>query len=193
MRLQVLLFDDVEELDAIGPWEVLRFWQRLSCNVIEVTTVGWRGEAVRCALGLHLLPDAALSSTRLPDVLVHPGGPGTVALLDDQAHLRWVRDLSAGGALMASVCTGAQVFAAAGILDGHTATTHWRALDQLADDHPEIAVRRGVRWVDDGNVVSSAGVAAGIDMALHLVARLESESMALQVASAMEYSWDPTS
>ncbi|WP_434101129.1 DJ-1/PfpI family protein [Streptomyces malaysiensis] len=190
-RVTVLLFDGVEELDAIGPWETLRFWQVLTKRDVVVRTASIDGRPVRCGMGLMVTPDGAVDDGSRPDLLVHPGGAGTDLLRADQGHLSRLRSLAAGGTLLASVCNGSLVLAAAGLLDGLPATSHWGVLDELASRYPGVDVRTGQRWVDAGHIVTSAGVSAGIDMALHLVDRLEDAEMARSVAHAMEYPWSP--
>ncbi|GAA5057460.1 DJ-1/PfpI family protein [Nocardia callitridis] len=190
-RVAVLLFDGVEELDAVGPQEALRLWQELTERDVVVRTVSLDGQPVRCGLGLTVTPDGAIDDEPRPDLLVHPGGAGIETLQTDQGHLSRLRSFAADGTLMASVCNGALVFAAAGLLAGLPATSHWSVLDDLTSRYPDIEVRTGQRWVDAGSIVTSAGVAAGIDMALHLVARLESTDMARLVARVMEYPWTP--
>lgn len=184
----VLFFDDVEELDAVGPWEVLRFWATLTERAVDVVGVAPRAGSVRCSKGLSVRVGERLDAVR-PDLLVHPGGRGTTALAGDETHLGLLRANAARGTVLASVCTGARVLGAAGLLDGHRATTHWRAVEELRAAHPAADVLDGVRWIDDGQIVTSAGVSAGLDMALHLVDRFESAAMAARVARAMEYPW----
>lgn len=187
-RIGILLFDDVEELDAVGPWEVLAFWAR---NFTEdgwsVATVSATGEPVRCAKGMVITPDHSFADAPDWDVLVHPGGFGTRAQLTDSRHLDWVRSQRAKVALMTSVCTGSLVYAAAGLLKGRPATTHWMSLELLAELDPTVELRPDDRFVDDGDVITSAGVSAGIDMALHLVARLAGVSRAQQVRRGIQY------
>ena len=190
-RVEVLFFHEAEELDVVGPWEVLRLWQQLSRQPIEVSSVSLDGAAVRCAHGLMVSVDRSVASHGAPDLLVVPGGPGAEAVRQDSETIQLLRRMAASGTLMASVCTGAQVLAEAGLLDGMRATTHWRALDALEGRYPAVTVERDVRWVDAGRVVTSAGVSAGIDMTLHLVARLETAEVAQQVARLMEYRWHP--
>ncbi|MEU9885468.1 DJ-1/PfpI family protein [Sphaerisporangium sp. NPDC051011] len=190
-RVTVLLFEGVEELDAVGPWETLRWWQQLTERDVVVRTASIDGRPVRCGLGLMLTPDGAIDDEPRPDLLVHPGGAGTDLLQTDQTHLSRLRSLAAEGTLLASVCNGSLVFAAAGLLAGVRATSHWSVLDDLASRYPGVDVRTGQRWVDAGHIVTSAGVAAGIDMALHLVDRLEGAEMARSVARVMEYPWPP--
>jgi transcriptional regulator GlxA family with amidase domain len=190
-RVTVLLFEGAEELDAVGPLEALRLWQFLTERDVVVRTASIDGNPVRCGLGLIVTPDCAIDDDPRPDLVVHPGGAGTESLRADQAHLARLRSLAAAGTLMASVCNGALVFAAAGLLAGLPATSHWSVLDDLASRYPDVDVRTATRWVDAGSVVTSAGVAAGIDMALHLVDRLDSTAMARSVAHVLDYPWSP--
>jgi transcriptional regulator GlxA family with amidase domain len=188
----ILLFDDVEELDAVGPYEVLAAWARyFPDDGWAVTTLSADGAPVRGAKGLTVVPHVAAADAPPLDVLVYPGGWGTRALLADAAHLDWLRAQRAAVPLLASVCTGALVLAAAGLLAGRPATTHWGSLDALRELDTTIDVREGVRFVDDGDVVTSAGVSAGIDMALHLVARLASVERAVAVRRGIQYDPDP--
>jgi len=120
-------------------------------------------------------------------VLLYPGGRGTRPQLRDERQLDWVRRQRVTASLLTRVCTGSLVYAAAGVLSGRPATTHWAWLDLLAELDPSIDVRRNERFVDNGDLVTSAGVSAGIDMALHLVARLASTDRAREVRRAMEY------
>jgi transcriptional regulator GlxA family with amidase domain len=191
-RIGILLFDGVEELDAVGPWEVLGFW----------TTIwpddGWRvvcfsadGRPVTGAKGLTIVPQYATGDVPPLDVLVHPGGRGTRPLLADEAHLDWLKAQRAQVPLMTSVCTGSLVYAAAGLLAGRPATTYWASLGALTDLDPSIEVRGEDRFVDDGDIVTSAGVSAGIDMALHLVARLASPGRAREVRRGIQYDPEP--
>lgn len=193
MRIGIALFDGVEELDFAGPWEVLGFWARtIAAEPSEVVAVGPSTEPITAAKGLRMLPDARLSEAGPLDVLVMPGGHGTRALLgpDEPLHAA-LRTLADSGTLMTSVCTGALVYAAAGLLRGRPATTHWDALDELAQLDSSVQIRPDARYVDDGNVITAAGVSAGIDMALHLVVRLDSEDAARQVKREIQYDPEP--
>jgi transcriptional regulator GlxA family with amidase domain len=186
-RIGVLLFDQVEELDAVGPWEVFGMWARAAPDEVEVIALAATAGPVRAAKGLTLHADHGFADAGPLDVLLHPGGAGTRPQLADPAHLAWVRAQRQVVPLMTSVCTGSLVYAAAGLLSGRPATTHWSALDRLAELDPGIEVRRHDRFVDDGDIVTSAGVSAGIDMALHLVARLAGDERAAKVRRNMEY------
>ncbi|MFD7510337.1 DJ-1/PfpI family protein [Streptomyces sp. NPDC059853] len=187
-RIGILLFPDVEELDAVGPWEVLAYWTRnFPGDGWETFTFSADGRPVECAKGLTVAAHHAREDMPAPDVLLHPGGRGTRPLLRDAAHLAWVRDQRVSVPLLTSVCTGSLVYAAAGVLRGRPATTHWGALGLLAELDPTVEVRPGDRFVDDGDVITSAGVSAGIDMALHLVARLAGPERAGEVRRGIQY------
>ncbi|MCM3266616.1 DJ-1/PfpI family protein [Streptomyces thermoviolaceus] len=191
-QIGILLFPDVEELDAVGPWEVLSYWTR------TFPEDGWRvfcfsadGKPVTCAKGLTVEAHHAMADMPALDVLLHPGGRGTRPQLDDSRHLAWVRSQRRSVPLMTSVCTGSLVYAAAGLLSGRPATTHRASLDRLKELDPTIDVRADERFVDDGDMVTCAGISAGIDMALHLVSRLGSVERARQVRRGMQYGPQP--
>ena len=187
-HIGILLFTDVEELDAIGPWEVLSYWTRtFPEDGYAVSCLPASGGLVRCAKGLVVRADHSYADAPPFEVLVYPGGQGTRAQLHDDAQLDWVRSRRSEVALMTSVCTGSLVYAAAGLLRGRPATTHWRSLDLLADLDPTIDVRANERFVDDGDVITSAGISAGIDMALHLVKRLAGAARAREVGRGIQY------
>ena len=191
-RIGILLFADVEELDAVGPWEVLAWWTRTHPDDgWTVTTLSRDGGRVTCAKGLTVLAHHSYADVPPLDVLIYPGGWGTRAQLADDAQLTWVRAQRAEVPLLTSVCTGSLVYAAAGVLTGRPATTHWATLDLLAELDPSIDVRREERFVDDGDVVTSAGVSAGIDMALHLVSRLAGPERAREVRRGIQYDPSP--
>jgi transcriptional regulator GlxA family with amidase domain len=191
-RIAIALFDGAEELDWAGPWEVLAAWSRQwPGDGVEVFTVAREDGPVTCAKGLRVLPDHSWETAPPFDVLVYPGGMGTRRELKDDVVLDWLRDLSGRGTLMTSVCTGSLVYAAAGLLNGRPATTYWGQLDQLGELDDTIDVRRDDRFVDSGEVVTAAGVSAGIDMALHLVARLHSTERAREVRRYIQYDPEP--
>ncbi|MBV9089193.1 MAG: DJ-1/PfpI family protein [Mycobacteriaceae bacterium] len=187
-QIGIVLFPDVEELDAVGPWEVLSAWTRnFAADGYAVTSLSRSGGLVRCAKGLVVQAHHSFADAPPLDVLVYPGGQGTRAQIHDDVQLDWVRRQRAGIPLMTSVCTGSLVYAAAGLLSHRPATTHWASLDLLAELDPTIDVRRDERFVDDGDTITAAGVSAGIDMALHLVVRLVGADRARQVRRAIQY------
>jgi transcriptional regulator GlxA family with amidase domain len=191
-RIAVALFDGAEELDFAGPWEVLAAWAtQWPGDGVEVFTVAERPDPVGCAKGMRIVPDHTWESAPAIDVLVYPGGVGTRRDLADPAILERLRGLRDAGTLMTSVCTGALVYAAAGLLRDRPATTWWGRLDMLAELDPSIEVRPDDRFVDSGEVVTAAGVSAGIDMALHLVARLHSVERAREVRRYIQYDPQP--
>jgi transcriptional regulator GlxA family with amidase domain len=192
MRIAIALFDDAEELDWAGPWEVLTAWAtQWPGDGVEVLTVAETLAPVRCAKGLRVLADRTWDELGSIDVLVYPGGQGTRAQLGQAQTRERLRALATTGTLMTSVCTGALVLADAGLLDGRPATTHWRWLELLATLGENIELRPQARFVDDGDVITAAGVSAGIDMALHLVARLHSDERAAAVRREIQYEPQP--
>ena len=186
-RIGILLFDDVEELDAVGPWEVFGAWAKAHPEEAEVVAFATDPGPVRAAKGLRFQADHGFDELGKLDVLLHPGGVGTRRLLKDPEHLAWVRAQRVEVPLFLSVCTGSLVYAAAGLLGGRPATTHWGSLDLLAELDPTIDVRPDDRLVDDGDMVTSAGVSAGIDMALHVLARLAGVDRAKEIRRYIQY------
>ncbi|TWP53821.1 DJ-1/PfpI family protein [Lentzea tibetensis] len=188
MNIGILLFDGVEELDVVGPWEVLAAWtQQHPADGYRVATVSRDGEPVTCAKGMPLAPQHSFADAPAWDVVVHPGGEGTELLVKDEEHLDWVRAQRATASLMTSVCTGSLVYAAAGLLSGRPATSHWSTLEFLEVIDPTIEVREDDRFVDDGDVITAAGVSAGIDMALHLVSRFAGAERAASIKRYIQY------
>ena len=191
MNIGIALFDGAEELDWAGPWEVLAAWaQKFPDDGVRVFTLARENREITCAKGLRVLPDETWESAPAMDVLVYPGGRGTRAELADEAVLDWIRGIADSG-VVASVCTGSLVLAAAGLLDGRPATTHWGSLETLPTLGKDIEARPDDRFVDTGDVITAAGVSAGIDMALHLVARLHSPEGARDVRRYIQYDPEP--
>lgn len=190
MDIAIVLFDGAEELDWAGPWEVFAAWRDgWPEDGIGVFTIAWTKEPIVCAKGLRVLADHTWETAPEADVVVWPGGRGTRPMLGDEDVRTRVRSLAERADVMASVCTGALVYADAGLLAGRRATTHWGSLDRLAELGAE--VDPDARWVDHGDVITSAGVSAGIDMALHLVARLHSRERAAEVRRYIQYDPEP--
>lgn len=193
--MSILAFDDVEALDFAGPFEVFTTASRVHARehpdtppLFEVQSVARHNGPVRARAGLRLLPDADFATATPADVLVVPGGVvnGPLACPDT---LAWIAGQHPQTRITASVCTGAFVLAASGVLNGGEVTTHWEDQADLAQQYPALTVREGVRWVDQGRVVTSAGISAGIDMSLHLVARLTGLELAERTARQMEFEW----
>ena len=191
-HIGILLFDDVEELDAVGPWEVLANWTlTYPQDGWTVSFVSKDGQPVRASKGLVMGAHHSFADVPPRRVLIHPGGQGTRVLMRAEDHLAWVRGQRATVPLMTSVCTGALVYAAAGLLARRPATTHWQSLELLHELDPSIDVDDTARFVDDGDVITSAGVSAGIDMALHLVSRLAGPDRARAVRHDVQYDPQP--
>jgi transcriptional regulator GlxA family with amidase domain len=191
IRIAIAIFDGAEELDFVGPWEVLAAWRFLYPEDVEVFVVGDGDEPVTCAKGLRVLADRSWDALGQVEVLVYPGGRGTRPQLGDDRIRSRLRELRDQGTLMTSVCTGALVYADAGLLDGQPATTYWSAFEELLPLGHDITPRPDDRFVDVGNVITAAGVSAGIDMALHLVGRLGSPEKAREVRRYIQYDPQP--
>ena len=189
-RVGVAVFEGMEELDFAGPYEVLAAWSHESDQAIDVLAVGGTTDIVRCSHGLQVVADTMYADVGRLDLFVLPGG-NTRGIGGDTGFLARMRAYADDGTLMASVCTGSLVYAKAGLLDGREATTHWSALDVLGSYGEGVKVNRDARFVDAGPVVTAAGVSAGIDMALHLIARLDSIECARGVRRYIQYDPQP--
>lgn len=186
--IAIVLFPGVEELDWVGPWEVLAGWARAwPDDEVTVFTVADTDGIITCANGARVLADHTWADVPPFHVQLWPGGPGVGPLLGDEVVRARVRGAAEAGALLASVCTGSLVLADAGALDGRPAATYWSSFDQLVALGTGIIARPDERFVDAGDVVTAAGVSAGIDMALHLVGRFHSVDRARQVRRYIQY------
>ncbi|NWG45078.1 MAG: DJ-1/PfpI family protein [Alphaproteobacteria bacterium] len=191
MTFGLLVFPDVEELDFVGPWEVFtmsaEIHRGLRTGVPEPVShlVGTVAGPIRCAKGMRVLPDCTLADAPPLDVLLVPGGVGTRPLATDTEVLAWVAARAATARWVTSVCTGALVLHAAGVSAGRAVTTHWMFADTLKAKGANVV--RDTRYVRDGNLVSAAGVSAGIDMALWLIGQIYGEDHARAVQKGMEY------
>jgi transcriptional regulator GlxA family with amidase domain len=191
--LAILIFDDVEVLDFCGPFEVFsvanRFSDRPAFNVLTVAESA--GPVVTCG-GLSVNSNHRLLDCSQPDLLLVRGGQGTRKEMHNPALIDWIRQATTKAELVLSVCTGALLLAKAGLLDSLEATTHHEAIDLLRQTAPKTMIHADRRFVDNGRVVCSAGIAAGIDMSLHIVRRLLGQEIAVKTAQQMEYPWQPT-
>jgi transcriptional regulator GlxA family with amidase domain len=192
-RVGIALFDGAEELDWAAPWEVLSYWSRYrSEDHIEVFTVTQdNSRPIECAKGLRVLADHSWDSAPEIDVLVVPGGRGTRVLLGDEVMRAWLRSIHECARLMTSVCTGAFLLADAGLLKGRAATTHWSDFDELLTIDGTIEAKPEARFVDEGDIITAAGISAGIDMALYLIVRLHSEDRAREIKQRLQYEPNP--
>jgi transcriptional regulator GlxA family with amidase domain len=192
-RVAIVIFPDVEVLDFCGPFEVFSVTRlneaarRETLSPFDVRLVAETRDVVTATGGLRVLPDCTLADCPPLDVLVVPGGWGTRSLLEHRPMLDWIAERGAVVPTLTSVCTGALLLGRAGLLDGRHATTHWRALDLLREIAPRATVEDALHVVEDGHVITSAGISAGIDMALRLVARLYGDAVARATARHMEY------
>ena len=188
----ILVFDDAEELDFVGPWEVFTMANEVSKRfggsaLQRVLLVAERAAPVRCAKGMRVLPDVALADCPKLDVLLVPGGQGTRREVENTGLLAWIAKTAAGCEWITSVCTGALLLTAAGPARGRRVTTHWGYVSALRERGDAAEVLENIRYVRDGNVVTAAGVSAGIDMALWLTGQLYGADFARKVQRAMEY------
>src|SRR5262245_25136611 len=192
----ILIFPEVEILDFCGPFEVFASASLPpqtdggeETRLFDVFTLAERSEVVRCRGGLLIQPNHTLADHPPLDLVVVPGGHGTRIQQENPIVLDWIARQRGTGALMSSVCTGAFLLGAAGLLDGRRATTHWATIDGLRTRHPGTDVLDDARVIDEGEIITSAGVSAGIDMALHVVRRLHGADIARATARDMEYDW----
>ena len=184
MEIAILIFDGLTALDAIGPYEVLSRLPGADLGFVAKEAGPKRTDTG--ALGVEA--DLALADLDSPEVVLIPGGQGSRPLMRDQEVLEWLRSAHASSTWTTSVCTGALVLGAAGILDGKRATTHWAFLDHLSEFGAEPVAER---VVEDGKVITAAGVSAGIDMALTLAARIAGDKVAQAIQLGIEYDPDP--
>ncbi|MEQ1841311.1 MAG: DJ-1/PfpI family protein [Verrucomicrobiales bacterium] len=191
----IYLYPEVEVLDFAGPYEVFttasRVFKRLNPAApapFMVSTVANQTGTVRSRAGLVVTPDFTFADHPAIDLLIIPGGLVS-AELEKPEVIEWIRCTAAMTRITASVCTGASLLARAGLLDGKRATTHWGDVDDLRTAFPAVTVLEQRRWVDEGDIVTSAGISAGIDMSLHLVERFADRELALKTARQMDYHW----
>lgn len=187
LTIGIVLFDDVEELDFAGPWEVFTAAAAGKPDALRVVTISERREPVRCAKGLRVLADHRLDDAPALDVVLVPGGQGTRQEIDNPVLIDWLRRTGERCAWVTSVCTGSLLLHGAGFTRGRRITTHWAFVSTLRDRARDATVLDDVRWVQDGNVVTAAGVSAGIDMALWLVGRLFDPAYARSVQRYIQY------
>lgn len=192
-KVAIYLYPGVELLDFAGPGEVFAAASGFGASdqpAFEVYTVARTAEPITSQGFLEVVPDHGIDTAPRPDILVLPGGSSGVVLSDPEA-MAWIGKSARAAEATLTVCTGAFMLAEAGLLDGLDVTTWYGALDRLASRYPKTRVQPGRRFIDSGSVITTAGVSAGIDGALHLVARLLGRSAADRTARYMEYGWTP--
>jgi transcriptional regulator GlxA family with amidase domain len=195
MNVGIFIFDDVEVLDLAGPFEVFSVASRVKARLepgalppFNVFTVGETTATTHARGGLAITPGFSFASHPEIDLLVIPGGVVS-AQLQNENVIRWISATAARSQITGSVYTGACLLAKAGLLDGQRATTHWSDIDDMKTMFPTVIVEDHMRWVDLGGIITSAGISAGMDMSLHLVSRLHSETLARATARQMDYRW----
>jgi transcriptional regulator GlxA family with amidase domain len=192
-QVGIVLFDDVEVLDFCGPFEVLSATRlneekrREELSPFQVLLVAEKAQPVITTGGMKVIPDYTFDSCPKLDILVVPGGWGTRRELSNPVMLDWLRARATEVEILTSVCTGSMLLGFAGLLEGRKATTHWKSLDWMKESFPGVTVSYDEHVVEDGTLLTSAGISAGIDMALKLVARCHGEAVARATARHMEY------
>lgn len=192
-QVGILLFENIEVLDFCGPFEVFSVARlneekrREEPSPFNVFLVAESKTPVVTTGGMRVLPDYALDDCPRMDILVVPGGWGTRKEMHNERLLGWIADRAGQLETLTSVCTGALLLGKAGLLDGKRATTHWRSLDWMQQLFPKTTVEKQLHFVEDGALLTSAGISAGIDMALRVVARYFGEPVARETAKNMEY------
>jgi transcriptional regulator GlxA family with amidase domain len=192
-RVGIVIFDNIEVLDFCGPFEVFSVTRmnedkrREESSPFEVLLVAEKSDTVTTTGGMRVIPDHSFATCPKLDILVVPGGWGTRQEIENPVMLDWLRERAPQVETLTSVCTGSMLLGFAGLLDGLQATTHWRSLDWMRDSFSAVKVRYDQHVVEDGRVLTSAGISAGIDMALKVVARYCGEQVARATAGHMEY------
>lgn len=193
-KVGIILFHEVEVLDFAGPFEVFSVTDdKEACDKpFLVYTVAEKMEEIKARNGLKIVPDYDISDAPDFDILIVPGGYGAEEIeINNPVMIEWIEKAAKKAYITASVCTGAFLLAKAGLLDGKKATTHWMDLERMKREFPRIKVTEGMKFVDEGNVVTSGGISAGINMSLYLVSRLLGSKIAETTAKRMEYDIDP--
>lgn len=187
LQIGILAFPNLEELDAIGPWEVLSWASKQEQSDMNVMMIGSAGKEITCAKGLKIVTDYTINDHPPLDIILVPGGMGTRPIFKDGGpEIDWIEKVAPNCTWVTSVCTGALLLQRAGYLDGKRATTHWGSIELLRGAG-NVDVLDDVRFVRDGNVVTSAGVSAGIDMALWLIGELYGSEFARFTQKGIEY------
>ncbi|NUM79518.1 DJ-1/PfpI family protein [bacterium] len=190
-NVAVLIFDEVEVLDFCGPFEVFSVTgKRDNSDPFNVYTVAQHHQLILARNALCVKSHFDFNNCPTPDILVVPGGFGTRKEMNNPVLIEWIREVNKKAELMLSVCTGALILAKAGLLDGLSATTHHGAVDLLKEVAPKTHVDASKRFIDNGRVILSAGISAGLDMSLHVVAKLLGKAQAIETAQYMEYRWE---
>ena len=190
----ILIFDDVEVLDFCGPFEVFSTTRPAGIHsddsvLFKAITIAEEDRIITCRGGLLVKPHYTIENAPPLDILLVPGGQGARRERHNRRLLDWIGEQDRHTELTSSVCTGAFLLAERGLLDQHRTTTHWNSVEWMRDTYPAVTMLNDQRVVDEGHIITSAGVSAGIDMSLHIVARLHGIDTARWTARRMEYDW----
>lgn len=188
MNVGIYIYDQVEVLDFCGPFEVFSTASRFMRSPFNVFLVSEGAELISARGAMQVRAACSFAEHPPIDVLVVPGGQHQGEMHKPQV-MEWIQRVGSSCSLLASVCTGVFILAQARVIEEEKVTTHWEDVAELKKQYPRLEVVDGVRWVDQGRVVSSAGISAGIDMSLHLVERLQSRELAEKTARQMDYRW----
>ena len=187
LRLGVYVFDGADEMDVVGPYTVFSRWAETAASRPDIVTFSDDGAGVRLAGGLLMVPDLAGDAVGPLHVLVYPGGAGALLRMSSSEHLSWVRDQRTTVPLILGASSGALVLAAAGLLAGRPCTTHREHVGLLSETEPSALVDTHASYVDDGDVITTAGAIGGVDAALRVVARLDGPSAAVTTGMSIDY------
>ncbi|MCF2860822.1 DJ-1/PfpI family protein [Pseudoalteromonas sp. Cnat2-41] len=194
MNVGIYIYDQAEVLDFSGPFEVFSTASRVckNDNPFDVFLISESGNTISARAGYRVMPNYGFNDHPMIDVLIVAGGVHSNEIGKSQV-MGWISQQSTNASITASVCTGAFLLAKAKVLKEHKVTTHWEDLANLRSEFPQLNVIENVRWVDEGNIITSGGISAGIDMSLHLVSRLHSNDLAEKTARQMDFSWTKNS
>jgi transcriptional regulator GlxA family with amidase domain len=187
----ILLFNEVEVLDFAGPYEVFSVATKDNLKLFNVITIGENTELLKARNGLKITPDYQFNNHPKLDLLIIPGGYGAEEIeIKNINLLNWIKKQSKQVKVLASVCTGALLLAESGLLENKEATTHWMDLDRLEKEYPKIKVIKDVKYVDQNEIITSAGISAGINMSFYIIKKLTSIKIVIDTAKRMEYDID---
>ncbi len=188
MNIGIYIYDNAEVLDFSGPYEVFSVANRFLEEKHNLFFISEKEEVIKARGEYKVLSDFTIETHPKLDILIVVGGVHTEEL-EKQNVINWLTKQTKTCKLIASVCTGVFLLAKANIVTNHKVTTHWEDIEDLKNSFPSLDVKDDVRWVDEGNIVSSAGISAGIDMSLHLISKLYNEDLALKTAKQMQFDW----
>lgn len=188
IHVGILLFNEVEVLDFAGPFEVFSVATENNKKLFNAFTIGESDKTIIARNGLKVIPEYTIQNHPELDILIIPGGYGAEHIeIKNKTILNWIKAQQAKVDILASVCTGAFLLAQSRILDNTKATTHWMDLDRLENEYPKITVIRGVKFVDEGKIITAGGISAGINMSFHIIERLLGKKVVEETAKRMEY------